>query len=506
MMKKILSTLFVCALISAGPLCSAQKVTKYTSTEGAEWQQSKAALSSRPVGTTVAAVDGSEQGTTFRAWGTTFNELDLDAYKLLSKEDQDEIMHGIFASDGDLHFTHGRVSMNANDYARAWYSCSEVSGDLGLRHFNIDHDKENIIKLMHAAQKYCPELQLFMSPWSPPAWMKINHDYPVVPSRYNTMDERQAYLVYMDDGRQLDEDEVKLLGDRDGVFPRHLAMQDFFIQDPRYLQSYADMFCRFIELYAEEGLPITKVMYQNEAYSYTAYPGCAWTAEGTLRFNNDYLAPTLAKRHPEVDLWIGTFNTNRLDYVEKILDDKTLQSNVKGIGTQWECRYNLPEMRKRYPDLRFMCSESECGNGDMDWAAGEHTFLLLSDNLGNGVDEYYNWNFLLTDHGESTWGWKQNAMIQVDSKTRTKRYTAEYYAYKHFSHFIAPGSQMVAYAGRAYDNTPVVVFRTADGYVVTAGNFTDTKASLSVKLSLNGKTKYLNIVSQPHSFNTYVVR
>jgi hypothetical protein len=38
------------------------------------------------------------------------------------------------------------------------------------------------------------------------------------------------------------------------------------------LQCYADMFCRFIDLYAEQGLPITKVMYQNEAYSYTPLP------------------------------------------------------------------------------------------------------------------------------------------------------------------------------------------------------------------------------------------
>jgi len=261
------------------------------------------------------------------------------------------------------------------------------------------------------------------------------------------------------------------------------------------------MFCRFIELYADEGLPITKVMYQNEAYSYTPYPGCPWTAEGTLRFNNDYLAPTLSKRHPDVELWLGTINTNRLDYVEKILDDKTLQSNIKGIGTQWECRNNLPEMRKRYPNHRFMVSESECGNGQMDWKAGEHTFFLLSDNIGNGCDEYYNWNFILKDNGISPWGWTQNAMIQVDSKTRKMRYTAEYYAYKHFSHFVAAGTEMVAYAGRDYSKTPVVIFRDKDGkFIVTAGNFTDNNAAMSVKVN----KKYLNINVQPHSFNTYV--
>ena len=177
--------------------------------------------------------------------------------------------------------------MNANDYAREWYSCSEVNGDFSLKYFNIEHDKRNIIPLAHAAQKYQPNLQLFMSPWSPPTWMKINNDYPVSPNKTNKMDPRQSYLLYMDDGKQVDADEMKLLGDRNGVFPRRLATQDFFIQDSRYLQCYANMFCRFIELYKEEGLPITKVMYQNEAYSYTPYPGCAWTAEETLRFTTN---------------------------------------------------------------------------------------------------------------------------------------------------------------------------------------------------------------------------
>ena len=491
-------TIILSFLLSGSLALQAQSVTKYTTTEKTTWQKSKATLASKANGTLVATISGDEAGTTFRAWGTTFNELDWDAFNLLSRDDQDEVMRNLFAPDGDLHFTHGRVSMNANDYARSWYQCDDVVGDLSLKHFNIERDKQNIIPLARAAQKYCPQLQLFMSPWSPPAWMKINQDYCVLSSPYNKQPKEKDYLLY--DGA-VDLDEMKLLGDRNGVFPRRLATQDYFIQDPRYLQSYANMFCRFIDLYAEQGLPITKVMYQNEAYSYTPYPGCAWTAEGTLRFNNQHLAPTLRQQHPEVELWIGTFNTNRLDYVQKILDDPTLQSNVKGIATQWECRENLPQLKERYPKLRLMMSESECGNGSMDWRAGEHTFFLLSDNLGNGCDEYYNWNFILTDNGQSTWGWTQNALIQVDSKTRQKRYTAEYYAYKHFCQFVGPGTQIIAYGGRSLSKTPVVVFRDGQRLIVTAGNLTNEKADLCVNI----KGKYLNITAQPHSFNTYVI-
>ena len=93
--------------------------------------------------------------------------------------------------------------------------------------------------------------------------------------------------------------------------------------------------------------------------------------------------------------------------------------------------------------------------------------------------------------------------MQVNSKTRKPRYTAEFFAYKHFSHFVQAGTEMLAYAGREHSQTPVVVFRDKAGqYIVTAGNFTDKPSLLSVKI---GK-KFLNLNTAAHSFNTYVVK
>jgi glucosylceramidase len=276
------------------------------------------------------------------------------------------------------------------------------------------------------------------------------------------------------------------------------------IQDPRYLQAYANMFCKFIDLYAEENIPIDMVMYQNEAYSYTPYPGCAWTAEGTIRFNRDYLAPTLKEKHPEVKLYLGTFNTNRIDYVQKMVNALGSQQSpiVQGLGFQWEGRENLDYMHVHYPNLHLVSSESECGNGNMDWQAGEHTFYLLHEYVGRGCDEYYIWNFILSDNGQSSWGWKQNALVQVDSKTRTYRYTAEYYAVKHFSHFVTPGSQVVAFQPWTKETgTQMIIFKRPDGKrVVIAGNTTDKTQPIAVQI---GK-KYLTTTLASHSFNTFV--
>ena len=496
MNKLLISFLLSLGIYSA----SAQNSLHFTTTNDQVWQQSKTSLSGKAATKPVISITGTEKGHEFRAWGTCFNELGLDALRLLSDDDQQEVMRNVFSPEGELKFTRGRLTMNANDYSRAWYSCDTVPGDFQLRYFNIEHDKQNVIQLIHMAQRYQPELKFWVSPWSPPAWMKINQDYPVISSRYNRQPKEKDYMLFEGIG-QINENEVMEAGQKQGVFPRRLAVQDYFIQDSRYLQAYADMFCRFIELYAEQNIPIDMVMYQNEAYSYSPYPGCAWTADGTIRFNRDYLVPTLAKKHPEVKAYIGTFNTNRLDYVEKIVDG--LKDQVSGIGLQWEGRDILSELRKRYPDIHLISSESECGNGAMDWKAAEHTFHLLCDYVGKGCDEYFIWNFILADNGQSTWGWKQNALIQVDSKTRKHRYTGEYYAVKHFSNLVPPGSRMVAYKSKEETNgTPVVVFATDNGakqkYTVVTANFTDEQQNITLSF---GK-RYLNLQLIPHSFHS----
>ena len=89
----------------------------------------------------------------------------------------------------------------------------------------------------------------------------------------------------------------------------------------------------------------------------------------------------------------------------------------RGMGFQWEGREILPSIRKQHPEWEYICSESECGWGGFDWKAAEHTFELINHYLGNGCCEYNFWNCILTDKGESPWGWKQNALIRVDSES-----------------------------------------------------------------------------------------
>lgn len=91
----MLIVLFLAMMTTA----KAQTFTQYTTTDGAAWKQMET-KGYMPMLT----VTDTEQGREFRAWGTCFNELDLDALELLKPEEQEEVKRNIFAPDGDLRF------------------------------------------------------------------------------------------------------------------------------------------------------------------------------------------------------------------------------------------------------------------------------------------------------------------------------------------------------------------------------------------------------------------
>ena len=237
-MKRFSILLTVAAISLAATSSTAQTVRWYQTTPQKNWQVNTIKLSDKAANKPSLS-DVKEQGAAFEAFGTTFNELDFLALQRLSSEVQDDIFRRLFAPDGDLRLTRGRVSMNANDYGNGWYSCDTVAGDFELRYFNIERDKQTLLPMIHHAQQYQPNLRLWVSPWSPPAWMKINQDYCVLSSQFNNQPKEKDYLLF-GGSDAVDPDEMKLLGERQGVFPRRLATQNYFIQDERYLQAYGD--------------------------------------------------------------------------------------------------------------------------------------------------------------------------------------------------------------------------------------------------------------------------
>jgi glucosylceramidase len=173
---------------------------------------------------------------------------------------------------------------------------------------------------------------------------------------------------------------------------------------------------------------------------------------------------------------------------------------IAGVGLQWEGKNIIHELHKKYPTVKLIQTESECGNGDFAWKDAEHLFYLMKKYLDGGVTAYTYWNMVLADKGTSSWGWNQNALIQIDKASRKIAYTPEYYAFKHFSYFIPAGSLKVESTGSFKE---LVAFLNANGeLVMVANNLQDMAKALKIKIG----DKYFMVTLQPKSFNTFSVK
>lgn len=79
--------ILACCLMICSLMVRAQTFRHYTTTEQKEWQSTSAKLHGKAAATPLLIVTGQEKGHEFKAWGTCFNELGLDALLLLTDEE-----------------------------------------------------------------------------------------------------------------------------------------------------------------------------------------------------------------------------------------------------------------------------------------------------------------------------------------------------------------------------------------------------------------------------------
>lgn len=506
-MRKILFTVLALSA-QIGVQAQTMKALQISTTEADIWHVYPATVMTDDGNPQRLKFTAADVNCTFRSFGTCFNELDWYALQLLPQEEQDRFFHNVFDPEGDLRFTLGRIPMGASDYAapanfytelyhernegidiwNAWYSPDEMpkgEQDLNMEHFTLERDRKAIIPFIKRAMEENPDMTFWCSPWSPPQWMKKSEHYS----------NRAGY------GNGLDV-----------TYPRYTTQ--FKMEDP-ILKAHAMYFSRFITEYGKEGIPIIGCCYQNEAYTVNYYPNTSWSAEDAGRFNADYLIPYLNEHNPGVKVWLGTLNTADVNNIETILntvstaegyEGKRLSEMVAGAGFQWEGRDAIATIRKDYPGLEMIQTESECGGGTFDWAAGVHTFELIHHYLNNGCVDYTNWNSILGGNGRGPFmNWWQNALVHINEQlprangTCTAYYTPEYYAYKHYSHFLCQGTDIL---NKSVSKELLLVARRPDGlYVAVVGNESGYERSL--KLDIDGHCIDINVPAR--SMNTFVV-
>jgi glucosylceramidase len=470
-MKTIFNICTIFFLLST--VSGARSVNWVSSTELNKWIINES-IQLKPLSSSTAVdveILPKQKQQTIEGWGGCFNELGWDALQLIDAKERETVLKALFDPNDGLKFTICRMPIGANDYARNWYSLNDSAGDFGMKYFSIDRDLGILIPYIHEAMKYQPALKLWASPWSPPVWMKTNNHYANKPGDHNDLKPENAVRS----GNQ-------------------------FIQDEKYLSAYADYLSKFVKAYQEEGINVYAVHFQNEPYTLNQWPNCSWTPSAMRDFIAKYLGPAFMKKKLNTEIWLGTWNTDKMANFDTVFSSSEAMQYIEGAGLQWEGKNIINELHKKYPAVKLMQTESECGNGDFAWKDAEHLFDLMKIYLDGGAIVYTYWNMVLADKGTSTWGWNQNALIQIDTASRKVTYTPEYYAFKHFSYSVPAGSLKIKNMGSFKE---IIAFiNSRNEAVVVMCNFESAPKTVNIKIGNSCLTATL----PAKSFNTFTVK
>jgi len=411
----------------------------------------------------IVRIDSNVAYQTVEGFGGAFTEAAATTLYKLSEDLQEELLAAYFSPENGHGYALCRTHINSCDFSLGNYAYADVNGDVNLESFDISRDREALIPMIKRAQDVRgSDFRLFASPWSPPAWMKTTGK--------------------MNQGGKL---------------------------KPEYREAWAKYYCRYIDEYVKEGIPIWGLTVQNEPEATQRWDSCIYTAEEERDFVRDYLGPQLEK-HGYGDLKVIIWDHNRDRVFERakvVYDDPKAAKYVWGTGFHWyegDNFENLKATHDAYPNKKLIFTEGcqEHGPHIGEWELGERYAHSMINDMNNWVVGWTDWNMLLDETGGPNHvGNLCSAPIIADTQNNALLYQSSYYYIGHFARFVKPGAVRVLCA-TTRDDLEATAFRNPDGtHVCVALNRTDEAIRFALEPSAAGGTTAI----PPHSIATYVI-
>ena len=367
-----------------------------------------------------------------------------------------------------IGYTLGRTNMNSCDFSSDMYDYVEEN-DKDLKSFNIAHDRKYKLPLIKQAMAAAGgKLTLYVSPWSPPAWMKSNKDV-------------------LQGGKLL----------------------------PEYRQSWANYFVKYIHTLEKEGIPVWGLTVQNEPMAKQIWESCLYTAEEERDFIRDYMGPTLEKAGLSNKKLIAWDHNRDLIYqrASTYLNDPATAKYIYGIGYHWYETWtgsnmqfeNLKRVAETFPDKKLIFTEGCVESFKLDkineWRLGERYGYSMVNDFNCGTIAWTDWNILLDDKGGPNHvGNFCFAPVHADTQAGKLYYTNSYYYIGHFSKFIPVGSKRISCAANR-DLLQTTAFLAPNGKT-TAVVLNTSDEKIPYRLWLDGQAA--EVVSLPHSIMTLI--
>ncbi len=349
-------------------------------------------------------IDKNEPKQKILGFGGAFTEAAASVYNKLDNDKKEEIIQSYFGVNGN-GYTMGRAHINSCDFSLGNYAYCDTPDDIELQQFSISRDRELLIPFIKDALDVTEApIDLLASPWSPPPWMKTNGE--------------------MNHGGKLKKE---------------------------YRDVWAQYYCKYIDAYEKEGIPIWGISIQNEPEAKQIWDSCLYTGDEERDFIRNYLGPALEKnklQHKKIIIW----DHNRDIMVERaraVLNDSEAAKYVWGTGFHWYNGDHFDEVQKvhdEFPDKNLIFTEGCQENGPHigSWDLGERYATSIINDLNRWTVAWIDWNLILNENGGPNHvGNYCSAPIIVDTKTQEIMYQSSFYYIGHFSRFIKRGHRII---------------------------------------------------------------
>lgn len=472
-MKNYFSTLLLVLLFTGLYAQKSEKVKVYSTAKGTELRLTEMpGLEFTPKGQPFENepcifVDPSKKFQSFVGIGGALTDASAETFAKLPADQQAVLLKKYFDPVEGIGYTLARTNINSCDFSSDIYTYVK-EGDAQLESFDIAHDRQYKIPMIKkATQMAGGKLPLFVSPWSPPAWMK-------------------------DNGNMLQGGKLK----------------------PEFYASWANYYVKFIKAYEKEGVPVWGLTVQNEPMAKQTWESCMYTAEEERNFIKNHLGPTLWKNGLKSKKLIAWDHNRDLIFqrANTIMSDPVAAKYVWGIGFHWYESWtgaptpeNVKRVEETFPATHLLLTEA-C-NFPFSWETieqwhwGENYGASMISDFNNGACAWTDWNILLDETGGPNH--VKNfcfAPVHADTRKGTLHYMNSYYYIGHFSKFIHPGARRVACSSNRAQLV-ATAFQNPDGttavVIMNAG-----ETELAFKMYVGAKA--VETRSLPHSISTLV--
>ncbi|HEY5189976.1 MAG TPA: glycoside hydrolase family 30 beta sandwich domain-containing protein [Solirubrobacteraceae bacterium] len=321
----------------------------------------------------------------------------------VSPAERSALMSDLFTTRGiRLAFT--LVPMGGTDFTVSGqpYSYDDLPAnqtDPALQSFSVAHDQVYVLPVLRQMLAVAPHEETFAVPWSPPGWMKAN-------DALNDLHHRGTLL-------------------------------------PGDYGPLAGYFVRFLQDYAQQGVPISSIAPENEPRAASAFPALNFPEPSEAQWLTANLKPALAAAglHPLV---YGSNTSWGSDTYARALAATAPTSGLNGIA--WHCYSGVPTVMSgvHYASPALDQLVTECAPNLSSFPVPE----VVIGSMRNWASAVTLWNVALDPsngpvQAPNTGCHGCRGLLVINEHTHQVDFNLSYYQLGQVGSFVEPGAQRI---------------------------------------------------------------